>query len=655
MIGEFIALLTKAVGGTASNAELETLKAQFLRMMTVSKNESVVPYAPAQVGTDVDKLDGHDGSFYQNADNITAGTMNTDRFSAYNDLVAESKIGTGATQVAAGNHSNHNVENLANVAESNQAAGDVLQRADWTEIPGGTESLYDSALLIVDGLQETGGNVIENAYDKNMTNQWVSFTGPHWTTAAFSRKRFVSKVVLTHNAGDFNNVDAPKTITIYGSHTGAFGGEETQIFTLTQGAFSGITTCTIATPRSAYRYYKITFPTNTNLRLNEIQFYTMPDEQKWENKTLAVIAAGIKIDDLGAPDDNTDLNASTAKHGLMQKYPGGTTNFLRSDGMFAVPTSTDAAAIHGNVSGEIIAIAEKTTPADTDVALIEDSAATNAKKRLSWANIKATLKTYMDTLYAVIGHTHAPSAGADTTAIHDNVSNEIALLTPKPAIVLSDYFLIEDTEAANAKKKVTFQNIAQEVSDLYKGAIGGFASLNISSLVVQNPANATATPTASKIPIADGYGRVDDWMAAIVGKAYRSTAQDIPDTTWTSLSFSALEIDSKPGGLTAHWVVGTPTRVFCRWTGIYYIQASCLWAADGTGIRFIRLLKNGAEIIRSTENNLTATWLPMSNAATILSLAAGDYIEAQVYQSSGASLQVVVSFQPVPQLMIAKI
>lgn len=43
----------------------------------------------------------------------------------------------------------------------------------------------------------------------------------------------------------------------------------------------------------------------------------------------------IKLDDLAAPDDNTDLNASTTAHGLMQKYPGGTTTFLRADGVFA--------------------------------------------------------------------------------------------------------------------------------------------------------------------------------------------------------------------------------------------------------------------------------------------------------------------------------
>jgi hypothetical protein len=38
-----------------------------------------------------------------------------------------------------------------------------------------------------------------------------------------------------------------------------------------------------------------------------------------------------KLDDLTVPDDNTDLNASTSKHGLMQKYPN-TAQALKGDG-----------------------------------------------------------------------------------------------------------------------------------------------------------------------------------------------------------------------------------------------------------------------------------------------------------------------------------
>jgi len=42
---------------------------------------------------------------------------------------------------------------------------------------------------------------------------------------------------------------------------------------------------------------------------------------------------------------------------------------------------------------------EKTTPVDADMVGLMDSAASNILKKLSWANIKATLKTYFDTLY----------------------------------------------------------------------------------------------------------------------------------------------------------------------------------------------------------------------------------------------------------------
>ncbi len=74
-----------------------------------------------------------------------------------------------------------------------------------------------------------------------------------------------------------------------------------------------------------------------------------------DHVTLDVAEANIKLDDLGAPDDNTDLNASTSKHGLLPKLGGGTSNFLRADGTWAPPaggSSGPSELVYDRVRGE---------------------------------------------------------------------------------------------------------------------------------------------------------------------------------------------------------------------------------------------------------------------------------------------------------------
>lgn len=88
---------------------------------------------------------------------------------------------------------------------------------------------------------------------------------------------------------------------------------------------------------------------------------------------------------------------------------------------------SDSAAIHGNASGEISLITPKTTPVDNDIDLIEDSAASFVKKKVTWANRKATLKTYFDTLYAAIaggvtnGDSHDHSGGDGAQIDHGSL------------------------------------------------------------------------------------------------------------------------------------------------------------------------------------------------------------------------------------------
>lgn len=66
-------------------------------------------------------------------------------------------------------------------------------------------------------------------------------------------------------------------------------------------------------------------------------------------------------------------------------------------------TVTAAKLASGALADKTRAATEKTTPVDADEVGIVDSAASFVLKRLKWSSIKATLKTYFDTLYAPVG------------------------------------------------------------------------------------------------------------------------------------------------------------------------------------------------------------------------------------------------------------
>ena len=66
---------------------------------------------------------------------------------------------------------------------------------------------------------------------------------------------------------------------------------------------------------------------------------------------------------------------------------------VQSKSLFSeVETATTVGAL-------INASTDKATPVDADQIGLMDSAASNVLKKLSWANVKATLKAYFDTLY----------------------------------------------------------------------------------------------------------------------------------------------------------------------------------------------------------------------------------------------------------------
>ena len=104
---------------------------------------------------------------------------------------------------------------------------------------------------------------------------------------------------------------------------------------------------------------------------------------------------------------------------------------------------TDADAVHVNVASEISAITSKGTPTTSDILLIEDAADSNNKKKITIGDIPAS---------------------TDSTAIHNNVANEITAITEKTTVANIDEFIIEDSGASFVKKSIKRKAIINPIS-----------------------------------------------------------------------------------------------------------------------------------------------------------------------------------------------
>lgn len=129
-----------------------------------------------------------------------------------------------------------------------------------------------------------------------------------------------------------------------------------------------------------------------------VELATTAETTTGTDTTRAVTPAGVKaVADLKAniasPTFTGTPAAPTAANGTNTTQVA-TTAFVNAE------IASDAPAETTTTIGSLInGATAKTTPVDADFIGLMDSAASNILKKLSWANIKATLKTYFDTLY----------------------------------------------------------------------------------------------------------------------------------------------------------------------------------------------------------------------------------------------------------------
>ena len=115
--------------------------------------------------------------------------------------------------------------------------------------------------------------------------------------------------------------------------------------------------------------------------------------------------------------------------------------------IFANMQHTHASAAQGGpaTAPETVAATAKTTPVDADQLPLVDSAASNVLKKLTWANVKATLKTYFDTLYTNSTGTVTSVAAITLGTTGTDFSSTVATGTTTPVITLQ----VPSASAAN--------------------------------------------------------------------------------------------------------------------------------------------------------------------------------------------------------------
>jgi hypothetical protein len=119
--------------------------------------------------------------------------------------------------------------------------------------------------------------------------------------------------------------------------------------------------------------------------------------------------------------------------------------------------------------------------------------------------------------------------------------------------------------------------------------------------------------------------------------ATNSTTQSISTASVTSLTFDTNEFDT--AGI--HSTTTNTDRLTAPIAGIYQVNLSARWQPNATGSRFLAISKNGGGYFASN-------WIPATPAtddtdesvSTLIQLAAGEYVDAFAYQTSGATLAV---------------
>jgi hypothetical protein len=122
---------------------------------------------------------------------------------------------------------------------------------------------------------------------------------------------------------------------------------------------------------------------------------------------------------------------------------------------------------------------------------------------------------------------------------------------------------------------------------------------------------------------------------SIAARATNSASVSIATNVETKLAFDQEAYDTAK----VHDLTTNSSRLTAPVAGIYAVEGEVAWAPNPTGARYLAVVRNGTTHVAVVNGPANTATFTEQTIATEVALAAGDFVELHVFQTSGAPLQ----------------
>ena len=317
-----------------------------------------------------------------------------------------------------------------------------------------------------------------------------------------------------------------------------------------------------------------------------------------------------------------------------------------------------------SISSAVVGAATKATPVDADLLPLADSAAGYTLKNLTWANLKATLKTYFDSVVTTLTN-KTIALGSNT--ISGTLAQFNTAVTDADLASLAGVETLTNKTIALGNNTVsgTLAQFNTAVTDADLASLAGVETLTNKTInLTSNTLVATSAQLAAALTDETGTGAaVFATSPALAGvptaptaaagtnttqvattafahnlatgpafSAYQSTLQSITTATFTKVQLQTEEFDTNSNFDSTTNYRFTPTV-----EKYYLVTGHVTLAADSASL-LCSIYKNGVEFKRGTQSGGAANSGSGTHVSALIHMnGSTDYVELFVFQGSGAS------------------